>query len=89
MFREEKNIVRHNNVAKYQFNSPFLQKSRSSHWRFRSNYWTCSVRNGVLKNFANFTGKQLCRCLFYKVASLQPASFLTGWLLEATIVALR
>ena len=25
---------------------------------------TCSVRNGVLKSFANFTGKQLCWSLF-------------------------
>ena len=31
----------------------FLKKYRSSHRK-------CSVRKGVLKNFANFTGKHLC-----------------------------
>ena len=33
-------------------------------------------KKGVLKNFANFTGKHLCWSLFNKVASLQLASFL-------------
>ena len=32
-------------------------KRRSSHWR-------CSVKKGVLKNLANFTGKHLCWSLF-------------------------
>ena len=41
----------------------------SSHCRY-------SVRKGVLKNFANFTGKHLCWSLFYEVVSLQPARFL-------------
>ena len=27
---------------------------------FRSSRWRCSVRKGVLKNFANFMGKHLC-----------------------------
>ena len=40
--------------------------SRSSHRR-------CSVRNGVLRNFANFTGKHLCQSLFFnKVTGLRP-----------------
>ena len=33
-------------------------------------------KKGVLKNFKNFTEKNLCWSLFNKVASLQPASFL-------------
>ena len=34
-------------------------------------------KKGVLKNFANFTGKYLCWSLFFnKAAVLQPASFL-------------
>ena len=38
---------------------------------FRSNHWRCSVRNGVLRNFAKFTGKHLCHSLFFnKVAGL-------------------
>ena len=40
-------------------------KCRSSHRR-------CSVRKGVLRNFAKFTGKHLCQSLFFnKVAGLQ------------------
>ena len=41
-------------------------KTRSSHQR-------CSVRKGILRNFAKFTGKHLCQVLFYnEVADLQP-----------------
>ena len=33
----------------------------------------CSVRKGVLKNFAKFTGKHLCHSLFFnKVAGSRP-----------------
>ena len=38
------------------FNSCFI---RSSHQR-------CSVKKGVLRNFAKFTGKRLCQSLFFK-----------------------
>ena len=42
---------------------------------FRSSHWRCSVRKGVLRNFAKFTGKLLCQSLFFnKVAGLRPAS---------------
>ena len=42
----------------------FLIYDRSSHWR-------CSVKNGVLRNFAKFTGKPLCQSFFFnKVASI-------------------
>ena len=38
----------------------------------RSSHWRCSVKKGVLKNFAKFTGKHLCRSLsFNKVAGLE------------------
>ena len=37
----------------------------------------CSVRKGVLRNFAKFTGKHLCQVLFYnKVAGPEPAALL-------------
>ena len=43
-------------------------RSRSSHWR-------CSVREGVLRNFAKFTGKTCAKVSFFnKVASLRPAT---------------
>ena len=36
---------------------------------FRSSHWKCSVRKGVLGNFAKFTGKHLWQSLFFnKVA---------------------
>ena len=46
-----------------------LSSSRSSHRM-------CSVRKGVLRNFAKFTGKRLCQSLFVnKVAGLRPLFF--------------
>ena len=53
-------------------NVSHIPKGRSSHLR-------CSVKKGVLKNFANFTGKHLCLSLFFnKVADLRlrPATLL-------------
>ena len=65
MCRKEKNIRRHNKVAKKLFNNfTFLKKYRNSHRRCRSSHQRYSVRKGVLKNFAYFTGKQLCWSLF-------------------------
>ena len=64
MCRKEKNIRHHNKVAKKLFDSTFLKKYRNSHRRCRSSHQRYSVRKGVLKNFANFTGKQLCWSLF-------------------------
>ena len=49
----------------------FLKKYRSSHRR-------CSVREGVLKNFANSHRKTPVLELFYEFAGLQPTSFLKG-----------
>ena len=37
----------------------------------------CSVKKGVFRNFAKFTGKYLCQSLFFnKVADLRPATLL-------------
>ena len=33
--------------------------------RFRSSHRWCSVRKGVLRNFAKFIGKRLCQSLFF------------------------
>ena len=54
--------------------NPLFQKQ--PHQRF-------SVRKGVLRNFAKFTGKHLCQNLFFnKVTGLRPATLLkTGVLL--------
>ena len=41
----------------------------------RSSHQRCSVRKGVLRNFAKFTGKHLCQSLFFnKVSGSGPAT---------------
>ena len=41
----------------------------------RSSHRRCSVRKGVLRNFAKFTGEHLCQSLFLnKVTGLRPAT---------------
>ena len=43
----------------------------------RSSHRRCSVKKGVLGNFAKFTGKHLCQRLFLnKVVGLRPAALL-------------
>ena len=43
----------------------------------RSSHQICSLKNGVLRNFAKFTGKHLCQSLFFnKVADLRPETLL-------------
>ena len=43
------------------FSIRFIQKRRR---------WRCSVKKGVIRNFAKFTGKHLCQKLFFKKESL-------------------
>ena len=44
---------------------------------YRSSHRSCSVINGVLRNFTKFTGKHLCQSLsFNKVAGVRPAILL-------------
>ena len=43
----------------------------------KSSHRRCSVKKGVLKNFTKFTGRHLCKRLFFnKVAGLRPATLL-------------
>ena len=54
---------------------------RSSHSQIffkicRSSHRRCSIKKGVLENFAKFAGKNLCQSLFFnKVAGLMPARY--------------
>ena len=41
-------------------------KKHNSSYFFRSGHQTCSMKKGVLRNFTKFTGKHLCRTLFFK-----------------------
>ena len=50
---------------------------------FRSSHRRCSVRNGVLRNFTKFTGKQLCQSPFLnEVAGLRQHLWATGSVLS-------
>ena len=40
----------------------------------RSSHWRCSVTNGVLRNFAKFTRKQLCQSQFLRTPFLKNTS---------------
>ena len=52
-------------TEKYLFRSRFFNKlAGSKPETFRSSHWRCSVKQGALKNFANFTGNILCWGLF-------------------------
>ena len=43
---------------------------------FRSSHQRCSIKKAILKYFVIFTGKHLCRCLFFnKVAGHQACNF--------------
>ena len=57
-------------LGAYEINNKAISIIRSSHRR-------CSVKKGVLRNFAKFTGKHLCQSVFFnKVAGLRPATLL-------------
>ena len=44
-------------------------------FNFRSSQCGCSMNKGVLKNFANFTGKYLCQCfLLIKLHASRPVA---------------
>ena len=62
----------------FQLNLVFIAKSPTGFrsgilWKYelkvRSSHWSCSVKIGVLKYFANFTGKHLCWSLFLTESS--------------------
>ena len=43
--------------------------NKTTSWNYNSNHRSCSVRKGVLRNFAKLTGKDLCQGHFFnKVA---------------------
>ena len=76
---------------KYVMSHKFGSNCRCNLWAFlhnvskwtkvqtwnRSSHQRCSVKNGVLRNFAKFAGKHLCQRLFLnKLARLRPATLL-------------
>ena len=49
---------------------------------FRSSFQGRSLKIGVLKNFANFTGENLCRSLFWRLATLLKRDPSTGFAVQ-------
>ena len=49
--------------------------------RYRSTLWRCSVKKGVLKNFANFTEKHMCWSLILLKRDTNTGAFL--WNLQS------
>ena len=68
-------------IFQWILEGPFLKTPLSRSIRqhklsiFRSSHRRCSVRRGVLVNFAKFTGKHMCQSVFFnKVAGFRPAT---------------
>ena len=53
-----------------------LSNKNRNCWLFRSSYWRCSVKKGVLRNFAKFSGKHLCLITLQALGLLRPATLL-------------
>ena len=51
--------------AKLKFKA--TKKTRSTETKYLSRHRTCSIRKGVLRNFAKFLRKHLCQSLFFNV----------------------
>ena len=63
--------------AAYYFTSREIWYLPPENTMNRNSHQRCSVRKGILRNLANFTGKQQCQSLFFnKFASLRPATSL-------------
>ena len=55
--------------CRYSFKLKFLSRKLEFYTGVRSSHQRCSIKISVLKNFAKFKGKHLCRSLFFnKVA---------------------
>ena len=67
--------VHHDHVSTSHFRGCNLKICR----RIRSNHWRCSVRKGVLRNFAKFTQNYLCQCLYWK---WNPGTGVFLWILK-------
>ena len=58
-------------------NTPYIMGDIVTERSNRGNHQRCSMKTSVLRNFAKFTGKHLCKSLFFnKVAGLRPATLL-------------
>ena len=78
---KELNVMDHNLsvLGKYQKSISCYQQyiwiPKTSSVTHRSNHHRCSINKGALKNCSNFTGKYLCRSLFFsKAAYLKPTT---------------
>ena len=62
------------------FLTSFCVANFTSGWDIRSSHQRCSVKKGLLGNFAKFAGKHLCQSLFFnKVTGLTAFKNLKGY----------
>ena len=66
-----------NTILKIIFESAFTNSSDVAE-KNRSNHRRCSVRKGVLRNFAKFTGKHLCHSLLKKKKNILDHNYLSA-----------
>ena len=68
--RSRSNLLKKSFTETYFFAQwPHQWKLKISHLNVRSSHQRCSIKKGVLRNFAKSTGKHLCQSLFFsKVA---------------------
>ena len=68
-------------VKKYDV-APNTQRYGSECWNSRSNHRRCSVKTGVLRNFAKFTGKHLFQSPFFNKVAASACNFIKKETLE-------
>ena len=59
----------------------FYGGSRVQNHFFRNSQWSCSIKNGALKNFTKFTGKRLRQRLFFNKVAGDSGTGIFLWIL--------
>ena len=77
-------LIKRSKVVFYYYSGKFNSKYNFCRKIYKSSHQRCSVRKGVLRNFAKFTGKQLCQSLWERCFPVNFAKFLRTTFLQNT-----
>ena len=66
----QRNLRPHRTTTSPLFNEALFTRYFLWHWYLRSSHRRCSVKKGVIRNFAKFTGKHLCQNRFFNKVAL-------------------
>ena len=69
-------LIKRSKVVFYYYSAKFNSKYNFCRKIYKSSHQRCSARKGVLRNFAKFTGKQLCQSLWERCFPVNFAKFL-------------